>query len=192
MPWLPLYLYDDDVDTILGMLNDDPDMVFIVSDGPSRWKAVATLTTLLTGRYTLWHLPTGPLPLLGPARTQAGWVEDPWQGWREQSSSFDGSEPYFGSEGTGILWFNHRNTPPGAKPEVRMSSFEWIGHHYDMIGFRASAETDRWWKRLRMNAKRIATKVPRGGPTTGTKPEIYALPGAIRAFERGVPAAVNP
>ena len=192
MPWLPMYLYECDADIILEMLNNDPEVAFIVSDGPSRWKAVDKLSSLPTGRFTIWHLPTGALPFLGYEGTQVGWIDNPWQGWREQRPSFHGSEPNFGSQGTGVLWLNQRSSPAGSENQVWLSSFEWIGHHYDMIGFKASAETDRWWKRLRSAVQRKTTKVPRGGPTKPTKPEIFAFPDALRAIEQGIPAAINP
>ncbi len=75
----------------------------------NRWIAVPRLETLPDGRYTLWHVPSGPLPLLygnqpgqrgpacehphvGRAMTLAqalgredGIIEDPWSGWVERN-----------------------------------------------------------------------------------------------------------
>jgi hypothetical protein len=192
VPWLPLYLYDEDADRVLEMLNDDPDVMYIVSDGPSRWKAIAALTSVPAGRYGLWHVPSGPLPLLGLSREREGWIADPSSGWEELKPGFDPSTPYFGAGHPGIFWLNLKNELPGSENYIGLSSFEWIGHRYDALGVKASADTDKWWKRLGSGIRRVATKVPRGGPGEPTKPEIYALPNALAAFQRGLPAARNP
>jgi hypothetical protein len=193
MPSLPIYLYDDDTATILGLLNNDPEAAIIVSDGPSRWKAVASLSTLAKGRHAIWHVPSGPLPLLGKDDTdKPTWVGNPWEGWQEERSGHDTSTPYFGTGHPGVIWLNTKNEAGGCEERVGFSGFEWIGRRYDGLGHSASAETDRWWKRLASAVRRTARKVPRGGTEGSGKPEVFAFPEAALAIQRGVPADVNP
>lgn len=193
MAWLPLYIYGDDADQLLGMLNGDPDIAFLISDGPSRWKAVAALPGLPVGRYPLWHVPSGALPLLGPAGAEPiDWIEDPWRGWNEQRSGRDTSNPYFGAGHPGIFWLNLKNEAGGSERQVGLSSFEWIGHRYDVLGIKASADTNKWWKSFGAAIRRKSKKVPRGGLASPFPPEIYALPEALRQLELGLPAVDNP
>ena len=80
MPWLPIYVYGEDVDALQGMLNRDPETAFLISDGPSRWRAVATVESFPRRRYAVWHVPSGPLPLLGPTGAEpVDWIADPWR-----------------------------------------------------------------------------------------------------------------
>ena len=193
MPSLPLYLYGDDAAAILKLLNDDPEVAFIIPDGPSCWKAVASLTTLAAGRHAIWHVPSGPLPLLGKDHAdEPTWIADPWDGWREVLSGHDTSTPYFGAGHPGVIWLNAKNDAGGREARVGLSGLEWIGHRYDRLGHAASEETDRWWKRLGSAVRRMAQKVPRGGFAGPGKPEVFAFPEAMQALQRGVPAAVNP
>ena len=159
MPWLPIYVYGEDADALQEMLNKDPEAAFLLSDGPSRWRAVATIESFPRRRYALWHVPSGPLPLLGPTGAQPiGWIEDPGRGWQEQRSGYDTSNPYFGAGHPGIIWLNLKNEAGGSESQIGLSSFEWIGHRYDVLGNRASAETDRWWKRLGSAIRRNTKK----------------------------------
>jgi len=193
MPWLPIYLYGEDASALQGMLNKDPEAAFLISDGPSRWRAVATVEKLPRRRYAIWHVPSGPLPLLGPTGAQpVDWIDDPWQGWQELRSGHDTLNPYFGAGYPGMVWLNLKNEAGGSEGEIRLSSFEWIGHRYDVLGNRASAETDRWWKRLGAAIRRNTNKVPRGGLAEPTPPEIYAFPEAHRQLELGLSAVDNP
>lgn len=194
MPWLPLYLFDDDQDVILAMLNDDPEAAFIVSDGIGRWKAVATLPDLESPkRHAIWHVPSGPLPLLAAVHGNPdAEVTDPWQGWTERRAGADASTPYFGAGHPGIFWLNLRNELRGSTRKIGLSSFEWIGHRYAKIGKVVEPSTDKWWKRLTRTIRRSGSKVPRGGPNGPYAPEIYAMPAAVRAFAEGKEADGNP
>lgn len=193
MPWLPLYLFGDDPEVLLAMLNDDPEVAFIVADGVGRWKAVDTLPVLAETRHAIWHVASGPLPLLaaingGPDSE----VADPWRGWTERRAGADPTTPYFGAGHPGIFWLNLKNHAQAAERTIGLSSFEWIGHRYAKIGKGVEPSTDKWWKRLAATIRRSSAKVPRGGPKGTFNPEIYALPGAVRAFAEGKDADDNP
>lgn len=193
MPWLPLYLFDDDPDTLLAMLNDDPEAAFIVPDGIGKWKAVETLPVFTERRHTIWHVPSGPLPLTAAVFGDPdGLITDPWQGWTEKRAGADPTTPYFGAGHPGIFWLNLKNHTHANERTIGLSSFEWIGHRYAKIGRLVEPATDKWWKRLNAAVRRASTKVARGGPHAPFKPEIYALPGAARAFAQGKEADDNP
>jgi hypothetical protein len=193
MPWLPLYLFDDDPDVLLAMLNDDPEAAFIVSGGIGRWKAVETLPTLAGKRHAIWHVPSGPLPLLAAVHGDPdSEITDPWRGWTERRASADPTTPYFGAGHPGIFWLNLKNQSQSNERTIGLSSFEWIGHRYAMLGQVVQPSTDKWWKKLSRSVRRSASKLPRGGPNGAFKPEIYALPGAVRAFAEGKEADDNP
>jgi len=78
-----MYLAVDDVAPLSAMLNADEEIAFIVTDGPKRWKAILGLATLPMGRMGMWHIPSGPLPLLAREEKDDGWVHDPFSGWNE-------------------------------------------------------------------------------------------------------------
>src|SRR5262245_59581762 len=91
---LPFFAAGEDLAAILAWLNADPDVAFIVPDGPKdpldavherrraspegganplllrdpgyrqRWKAAREVSSLRDGPHSLWHVPAGPLPLV--------------------------------------------------------------------------------------------------------------------------------
>jgi hypothetical protein len=188
MAWLPIYAAEADLPALLAYLNASGEIAFLVSNGPGRWIAVETLASLADGRYCLWHIPSGALPLLGPSNNTPGEVENPFAGWSEARAGADSTQPYFGAGHPGVLWLNIRTRQTHAVPGksiVGLSSFEWIGNRYMMIGSPAKAETEQFWKALGRWVKEAATKVPRGGPGQGTPPEIWAFPGAQQMFQAG-------
>ncbi len=193
MPWLPLYLFGDDSDALRKMLNDDPEAAFIVADGIGQWKAVEALDVLDGKRHAIWHVPSGPLPLLSSLQGEPDdQIVDPWLGWTERRKGADPMTPYFGAGHPGIFWLNLKNHHWANESTIGLSSFEWIGHRYAKIGNTVAPATDKWWKRLTTKIKRASSKMPRGGPRGTFKPEIYALPGAVRAFGEGKNADDNP
>nr|QQZ49186.1 hypothetical protein JKL49_18915 [Phenylobacterium glaciei] len=178
---------------MLEMLNDDPEVAFIVADGVGRWKAVETISALSGERHAFWHVASGPLPLLAAAHDSPdSEVEDPWQGWAERRAGADPNTPYFGAGHPGIFWLNLKNRSHANEQTIGLSSFEWIGHRYAKLGKVVEPSTDKWWKRLGATIRRSSSKVPRGGPKGSFKPEIYALPGAACAFAEGKGADDNP
>lgn len=209
-----MYATQADLHTLLQWLNEDDEIAFVIPDGPERWIARKAISSIDRRRYCLWHVPSGPLPLLGPGgkdiaevrgwlatrlsipmpshsrrrHVSDGWVADPWRGW-QGSIGANPTQPYFGSH-PGIIWFN-----TGIQTEeqvVPMSGFEWIGNRYKPIGQGATEATEKWWRSLRRTIAKAATKVPRGGPSSTMPLEIYALPQALDEFERGARGAINP
>ena len=194
MGWIPLYADDEDLGTVSGWLCDDDEVAFIVGNGPECWRAVRGLQTRGDGRFCLWHVPSGPLPLLpADAHSQTiSTVADPWKGWRELRAGAVPSEPYFGAGHVGVVWFNANAQGTEAPGSIGMSSFEWIGDHYKIIGHPAPKVTHRWWSRLRGRIRRVAVRIPREGASDGPSPEIWALPSALRRIESGAPRDTNP
>ena len=194
MPWLPMYASEKDYQLLLEYLNESDEIAFIVSDGPRRWKAVHTIEAMSHGRYALWHLPAGPLPLMRRGQEIKETIADPFSGWEEAERGGNLSVPWFGPGPVGILWLNIRagaHTNSG-EPLVGMSSFEWIGNHYRIIGSPADPSTERFWKALKRWVKKRAVYVPRGGPSVDSKPEIWAFPEAQLMFAANIKGMGNP
>src|SRR5271155_379318 len=146
MPWLPMYLLPEDVPSLLELLNTDDGIAFLVSDGPNRWIARRELIHLPVGRTALWHIPSGPLPLLDPKPSnQVCSILDPFSGWVEQRQGADPSTPYF-ADHPGALCLNLNLEGRDGGSICGLSSFEWIGNHYAVIGRPAPPQTVRWWK----------------------------------------------
>jgi hypothetical protein len=187
MGWLPLYLDDNDAQVLLTVLNEDPEVAFIVSEGPARWIARRTLATAPDGTYCIWHEPSGPLPLVRAMLLPSGRVKDPWSGWTEKRKGADSSVPYFGPGHPGVIWWNLRTKSRATPGGIGMSSFEWIGNHYRVIGSPAHPATESWWKRLRTVLKRLrASRIPRTGPLDGPVAEVWAMPSALSQIRAGV------
>jgi hypothetical protein len=192
MPCLPMYVDNADLQQLLSWLNSDEEIAFIVSDGSKRWKAVPSLQKIASGRFCIWHTPSGPLPLLGDSTVEDTYVNDPCSGWTEVQTGADPKTPYFGAGHPGIFWLNARPTAYSNPKVIGLSSFEWIGNHYRSIGRPAPETTEKWWQRLRKSVKKVAHRIPRSGPCDGLRPEIWAFPSAYEAILSGVPRDSNP
>jgi hypothetical protein len=193
MPWLPLYMDEEDAASLLAIVNADPEVAFIVSDGPRKWIARPTLTSPTIGRHCLWHCPSGALPLLREGGPPDAQVTDPWSGWVEAQTGADPSQPYFGAGWPGIIWWNIRSHSRGPQGGIGLSGFEWIGNHYRMIGSAADPKTEAWWAKLRKTVKKLgARRIPREGSVDGVAKEIWALPSALRRIEGGEPRESYP
>ena len=123
MPWLPLY--QDAVDTrdLLASFNDDRDVAFVLSDGPGKWITRRKLASAPDARYCIWHVPSGPLPILRGAQVSAGAVEDPWSGWVESRAGSDPTLPLFRAGHPGVIWWNVRTGSVESKGGIGLSSF---------------------------------------------------------------------
>jgi hypothetical protein len=191
MPWLPLYADENDVKRIVSILNEDQDIGFIVFDGmginKSKWKAINKMEGTIVTRICLWHIPSGPLPLLNTNNKVISTINNPWEGWEENKTGYNASEPYFGAGHVGIIWFNNRASI--LDNIISMSSFEWIGNHYSILGQKAPEETEKWWKALRTKIKKISIKI---GRNDTMRPEVYCLPGAKDKIDRGFQREDNP
>lgn len=192
MPWLPLYVDDADSQQLLSWLNTDEEIAFIVSDGPKQWKAVHSIESIVNGRYCLWHAPSGPLPLVGHGTIKDGQVRDPWAGWTEVRTGANPNTPYFGAGHPGIVWLNARPISHRNSKAIGLSSFEWIGNYYRIIGNPAPEVTEKWWQRLRKAVKKVARRIPREGPCDGADAEIWAFPSAYESILSGTPRDSNP
>jgi hypothetical protein len=164
---------------------------------PSRCPASGCRATGVgEARHCLWHVPSGPLPLLsaGPPGSVPGsfdgdWIADPWAGWTERRRGADPQSPYFGPGHVGVIWWDLRLRAMPDPSALPISSFQWAGNKNREAGFPKHESTMRWWNRLRSRIKKVAVKVSRSGPLDGPHPEIWALPSALRGFWAGKPRA---
>ena len=192
MPWLPLYLDAVDAARILQRLNDDPDLAFLVGRAKNRWVAQKTMESVSEGRHCLWHQPSGPLPLLRDPSLPAGTIDDPWAGWQGLSDAAHPELPFFGAGHPGIIWWNVRTRSREWHGGIGMSSFEWIGNRYAVLGSQASPAMEAWWRRLRGYVKSCqARRVPRSGALDGPGAEIWAMPSALAALASGTQRDAN-
>ena len=192
-----MYLLRGDVELLVEHLDSDEEIAWLVGDGPGRWAAQPEHPPLEFPRYGLWHVPSGPLPLLaeGGSEAEDSLIEDPSSGWQEKLAGADSETPYFGPGHPGVYWLNLRTTGGSTSrgAEIGMSSFEWIGNHYRAIGSPARPTTQRHWRRLRYWVAKHARRIPRIGRLNGPEPpEIYAFPAALSAINAGTKRASNP
>ncbi len=217
MAWLPMYLLAEDAVILNDWLNQEEEIAFLVSNRQKKWIAkkehniTADIGTQKFGdgydfvipnyaEYNLWHIPSGGLPLLN-ANTDGvklkldkeDWeeenkIENPWLGWTEMRTGINSRVPYFGAGHPGVM---HLKINLAHDPEIRMSSFGWIGNHYKIIGNGANELTEKFWGKLKRRCKKIATQIPRCNHPTAKK-EIFAFPAAYAAIKDGTPCSLNP
>jgi hypothetical protein len=189
-----MYASEKDHQELLDYLNKSDEIAFIVSNGDRKWKAVHTIEAMPHGRYALWHIPAGPLPLMRRGEETKETIADPFAGWEEAERGGDLTMPWFGPGPIGILRLTVRASAQtsSGEPLVGMSSFEWIGNHYRIIGSAADPSTEKFWKALKRWVKKVAVRVPRGGPSVDTKPEIWAFADAQVLFSENVKGVGNP
>ena len=193
MPWLPIYADERDLIEVLNWLNASKELAFIVSNGPGRWIAVNEIRSIDKPRLCLWHVPSGPLPLLYPKPSkEIAKIDDPWSGWKELRSGADTSCPLFGTGHTGIFWFFAKPRSQYNPNAIGMSWFLWSGNHHWPLGFQANESTEKFWRAIRRWTKEAATKIPRRGRLDGPYAEIFAFPSAYSAFKTGTPRAAGP
>lgn len=191
MPWLPMYLTESDASALIDLLAQDREIAFLVSDGPRRWRAVNAMSFKGDERIALWHVPSGPLPLLPAKHGEAiHQVQDPWSGWTEERTGANPKTPFFGSH-TGAVWLNLRTKGKDHESCCGLSSFEWLGNYYKIIGNAAAPSTDAWWKSFRRRVTKISRKVPRQGLSGSLPPEIFAFPSAYALLKAGGVADLN-
>jgi hypothetical protein len=193
MPWMPIYASEKDTVWVIDQLCTDPQIAFIVSDLSStqkrRWKAIPTLHDQNIQRYCLWHVPSGKLPLLNNKSDSIEYILNPWEGWDELRVGADTNTPYFGPGHPGIIWYNNRSDQKGTR-NIGMSSFEWIGNHYKLLGNSASQDTEKWWKSLRNKIKKNSQKI---GREDAMPVEIFCLPDALEKIKvEGYARNANP
>jgi hypothetical protein len=84
VPWLPMYLYETDVALVVERLDEDEEIAWLYRADAGSWKARIDHPPLAK-RHVLWHVPSGPPPLVlaRPNDAEDGWITDPWEGWQE-------------------------------------------------------------------------------------------------------------
>ena len=190
MPFLGFYATVKDIPEIIEILNTEPEIAFIISTGKGQWKAVKELEVVDQCKYTLWHVPSGPLPLLGRSAEDIN-IPNPWAGWVELRAVTGILVPFFASH-TGVIVLS---LYPASKDPMHVcgfSSFDWVGNYYRIAGIPAHPTTEAYWLKLRKQIKKICKKVPRGSLKSEGKPEIYAFPDAYSQLSAGGNADINP
>ena len=191
MPWLPFYATEDDLVDLDQILVLERDLALLQPDGEDQWKAVLDYRLDEDGRYSLWHVPSGPLPLMpaGGTGEPIGEVEDPFAGWTQLRLTED--QPFFGNS-TGVFHLNLRIHSTKPESSFGMSSIEWIGNYFSVLGQTAPEVTKKRWAALRRQFSKLGLRVPRGWLERERKPEVFALPGAHKLLQSGAKGDVNP
>jgi len=203
VPWIPMYVNDVDSRALLTWLANSSEIGFLVPDGARRWKAVREISGPPNYPFHVWHVPSGPLPLLGERRGDPDeLINSPWDGWLERRPGADTRMPYFGAGHPGVLtvtfcleskraWEGYKSTPkpPNA---VGLSTVQWTGNHYRIIGNPSKPETEKFWKRLRRFVASQSTKIPRTGPLEGPNSEVFAFRSVFKEIQEGRARAANP
>ena len=193
MAWIPLYADDNDFTVICEWLNREEEIAFLVSHGAKKWIAKRVIEALSAGEHTLWHIPSGPLPLLGATDEEPeSTVEDPWKGWTEKRTGANFLIPYFGAGHPGVITLAVNSEGYDASGSIGLSAFGWIGNRYRIIGSGAHQSTEKYWLRLKRWIAKQAIKIPRTGPPDGENPEIWTFPSAYERIVSGVPRDMNP
>src|SRR6266498_4489178 len=117
MAWIPMYLVEPDVEFLNDWLNQEEEIAFLVSNGHKRWiakKEHNILNDLKNNffafshpEYSLWHIPSGNLPVIKPHRggvtlrlKEEDWkyeqtISNPWEGWTELLTGHPSNILYF-------------------------------------------------------------------------------------------------
>jgi hypothetical protein len=178
----PIYIADSDTDLILDRLNKDEQIAFFVPLDGGGWKATPTLERVDCPHYRLWHIPSGAPRVRAPDGPE---IPDPWAGWVETRPGADTTVPYFGPGEPRTFSLKVRLQGSSEPKNIGLSGIEWIGDHYRSIGNPAPDGARRWWNRFRSWAKRVAERVPRGGPAESGPAEIWAFPAALERLTLG-------
>ncbi len=192
MPWIPFYADESDFRPIIDRLNADADLAIILPAGRGRWSARAQVAELPDGKYLLWHIPAGSLPLLSntSAKDDAS-IPDPFAGWTEQRRGTDASVPYFGNV-PNVLELRKATRGWEFPDSIGLSSLAWIGNHFKSIGLGAARATELWWRGTQRWVKQTSIrKIPRWNAASTPEPEIWVFPGAYRTIQAGGPRDAN-
>ncbi|MBR9831343.1 hypothetical protein GYB57_04270 [bacterium] len=187
MAWIPFYANKTDEIELLSLLNSDEKIAFIVSDGNHKWKAVKTISQFPKNRICLWINQSGSLPLINDSNKDE-WIDNPYEGWTEKKVGNDSDTPYFGAGWPGIIYLNLRTAD---KNVIGMSSFEWIGNHYSIIGISASENAKKLWSRLKRQIIKRTIKLPRTD-SEGAILEIFTFENALNEINKGKVRKANP
>lgn len=205
MPFLSFFADEQDAKTLLNWLNAEHEIAFIVQDSTQtskqrKWKAGQTINQFAAKQYSLWHVPTGLLPLDAEGQN----ISNPWDGWTELRPGADSRVPYFWGSPAEIrleLWLRHKPYTDTERATLQtqssfyaghtdllpVSNFEWIG---DLNG-KAPAQTWRWWQRLAIWMSENAVRIGRfqGRNKRARKSEewsFWAFPSAFTKLRNGM------
>jgi hypothetical protein len=247
MPALSLLADEDDAKTLIAWLNADPEIAFIIPDGPldpddayairvtewtnrltewakqngqdragitffggipdngyrQRWKAVHTVESLHDGNHSLWHVPSGPLPLLVDGAFDDS-IPDMWGGWTEHRPGADSKKPYFGNHYAEIRLDLNARLRPYSRTEIddlynsndywngddymlMVSGFQWIGSRYR----HAPQDSWRWWRRLKKWIQRNTIKLSQTSVngieiSYAQQQFFWAFPSALQKLQAGM------
>jgi len=186
MPSILFYADEKDFRMIGEYFSKHPEVAFIIPDGSHRWRAVSTVPRLKGESIALWHVPSGPLPLLHPPPSnKTDRIRDPGRGWKELFPGADRTCPYFGPGAPGIIWLDRQPHSSTVRGALGMSSFGWIGSRYARVGNPVPKATKNFWKSLHHWVEESAVLIPRKGRVNGPRREIWAFPSALASFKRG-------
>ncbi len=200
MATIPFYATSEDIKDIIKYINDQEDLAYIVADGPNKWIAKNTVDILEATEHFIWHIPSGPLPLLREVGQDPLTIDEPFKGWTQLRNTGNLSLPYFGPGHPGVFQMDLYNHKSPVQPEADYTnlsrhSLGWIGNHYKILGNGAKEITEKRWKSLRKWVQKQSKKVPYGGPNYVNgdgQLEVYAFKDAQRLFAEGKIANVNP
>lgn len=177
--YIGFYAEEPDVELLHERLNADPEIAFILQDGPGHWRAVWQLDDLC-GKTMLWHVPGGPLPLVERGGGEDPLIENPFAGWQALQGGMDSSVPYFGPgwPSTLLLELYTRHWRGWRRELLPLSGLGWYGRTHPKP---PPESTRRWWRRLQGWMRRHAVPITRYGNTT-----LLALPAAHHSLQSGV------
>jgi len=183
--WLGFYAHEEDVYLLHQRLDEDPEIAFLLQEGPGRWRAAEHINEL-HGKTMLWHVPGDPLPLLGCGAGEPDTlIENPFAGWRERRVGLDPSMPYFGPSWPSTLLLQ-LYTPGWRGLETDLLPLSGLSFFGLPPGSRAPSATHRWWRRMRDWMRRHAVLITRSGPLEGPHADVWAMPAALRAIQAGL------
>lgn len=184
MPAISIYCMEEDRALLLNSLGGD--LAYIVPDGDKRWKAVKSFSPEDGSRTALWHVDGTPLSLFSadddiPEKP----IVNPWEGWEEELTGADPTTPYFGAGHPSVFWLNLNITGHEDNSECGLTTIEWVGKRYAIIGNGPSQETVQKWTSLKRKISKSTKKIPLGGKRSTTRPEVFAFPYAFEHVQTG-------
>lgn len=162
MGFLSIFLDEQDAKILIHWLNQQEEIAYLMPVERGKWKAVSSVTNLKDGDYSLWHIPSGSIPLWD-SDSNDKIIENPWQGWTEIPNGSSLTRPKSGINCPKVFSLElHTRHQPYSQQELAkgsmlnsrlmqgkdilsVSGFQWIGNRYQA----ASPQTQKWWKRLK-------------------------------------------
>ncbi|MBD1807898.1 hypothetical protein H6F98_20940 [Microcoleus sp. FACHB-SPT15] len=201
MPGLSVFLDKCDAKLLVDWLNQDEEIAFLIPAGCGKWQAVPSVADLKDGEYSLWHIPSGLLPLWSGSYDQEI-IVNPWDGWTEPITGCNPiTRPNSGVNRPGVILLElHTRHQPYSKQELHESpildawlmtgkdiivdsNFSWIGDRYQP----APSATHRWWRRFKYWVARQAIRLT----PPGERWSFWAFPSAFQKMKSGMEYYAN-